>query len=73
MRERKRSCYSCLAPKVREPVWWEVVDVLFDGGETAAAMRAQRYAVPVMTDLDFGGAPALDTWTHRQRHPWRDG
>ena len=41
-----------LSPRISpEPVWWEVVDVLFDGGETAAAMRAQRYAVPVMTDL----------------------
>ena len=37
-----------LAP---EPTWWEVVDRLCDEAEYAAATRAQRYAVPVMTDL----------------------
>ena len=33
------------------PLWWETVDLLFDAGETGAAMRAQRYAVPVLNDL----------------------
>ena len=33
------------------PLWWEIVDLLFDAGETGAAMRAQRYAVPVLNDL----------------------
>ena len=41
-----------LAPRLSpEPLWWEVVDALCKGGEHAAATRAQRYAVPVMTDL----------------------
>ena len=41
-----------LAPRLPgEPLWWDVVDALCDGGEHAAAARAQRYAVPVMTDL----------------------
>ena len=31
--------------------WWEAVDLLFDAGETAAAERAQRYAVPVLRDF----------------------
>ncbi|MCE2518366.1 MAG: hypothetical protein J4G15_00850 [Alphaproteobacteria bacterium] len=34
-----------------EPLWWEVVDALCEGGDYAAAGRAQRHAVPVMTDL----------------------
>ena len=34
-----------------EPLWWDVVDLLFGVGETEAASRAQRYAVPVLTDL----------------------
>ena len=34
-----------------EPLWWDVVDLLFRVGETEAAARAQRYAVPVLTDL----------------------
>ena len=40
------------APRLSpEPLWWEVVDALCAAGEHAAATRAQRYAVPVMTDL----------------------
>ena len=34
-----------------EPLWWDVVDLLFRMGETEAASRAQRYAVPLLTDL----------------------
>ena len=34
-----------------EPLWWDVVDLLFGVGETEAAARAQRYAVPLLTDL----------------------
>ncbi len=34
-----------------EPLWWEVVDALCEAGEYTAAGRAQRYAVPLMTDL----------------------
>ena len=30
------------------PLWWDVVDVLFDAGEIDAAARAQRYAVPTL-------------------------
>lgn len=41
-----------LAPRLPpEPTWWDIVDALCAGGEYAAATRAQRYAVPVMTDL----------------------
>ena len=31
--------------------WWEVVDLLFEAGDTVAASRAQRYAVPVLGDF----------------------
>ncbi len=31
-----------------EPLWWDVVDALFDAGEIDAAGRAQRYAVPTL-------------------------
>ena len=34
-----------------DPVWWDVVDALFDAGETMAAGRAQRFAVPLLSDL----------------------
>lgn len=34
-----------------DATWWEVVDALFDAGAPAAASRAQRYAVPVLTDF----------------------
>lgn len=40
---------ACRLPEA--PLWWEIVDLLFDAGETGAAMRAQRYAVPVLNDL----------------------
>ena len=33
------------------PLWWEVVDLLFEAGAIEAAARAQRYAVPVLGDL----------------------
>ena len=31
--------------------WWEVVDLLFAAGQAQAAARAQRYAVPVLSDI----------------------
>ena len=34
-----------------EPLWWDVVDLLFGVGAIEAAARAQRYAVPLLTDL----------------------
>ncbi len=34
-----------------EPLWWDVADLLFEAGAIEAAARAQRYAVPVLTDL----------------------
>ncbi len=34
-----------------EPTWWEVVDALFDVGDREGAVRAQRFAVPVLSDL----------------------
>ncbi len=41
-----------LGPRLpAEPLWWDVADALLERGDTAAARRAQRYAVPVMTDL----------------------
>ncbi len=33
-----------------DPYWWDVVDRLFDVGETNFAIRAQRYASPVLAD-----------------------
>ena len=36
---------------VTDVPWWEVVDSLFDAGDAVAASRAQRYAVPVLSDL----------------------
>ena len=33
------------------PLWWEVVDLLFEAGAVEAAARAQRYAVPTLGDL----------------------
>jgi intracellular multiplication protein IcmB len=33
------------------PLWWDVVDLLFEAGEIDAAARAQRYAVPTLVDL----------------------
>ena len=42
---------ACAAVHLPEkPKWWEVVDALFGAGETTAAARAQRYAVPTLTD-----------------------
>lgn len=34
-----------------QTTWWEVVEALFDAGEIAAAVRAQRQAVPLLTDI----------------------
>ena len=34
-----------------KPLWWDVVDLLFEAGAVEAAARAQRYAVPVLKDL----------------------
>ncbi|MCP5037915.1 MAG: hypothetical protein GY945_09985 [Rhodobacteraceae bacterium] len=34
-----------------EPTWWEVVDGLFAAGDRDNATRAQRYAVPILSDL----------------------
>ena len=33
------------------PSWWQVVDHLFARGDTAAAHAAQRFAVPLLSDL----------------------
>lgn len=33
-----------------DPYWWDVVDRMFDLGETHIAMLAQRYAVPTLAD-----------------------
>ena len=34
-----------------KPLWWDVVDLLFEAGAVDAAARAQRYAVPTLIDL----------------------
>jgi len=34
-----------------DALWWEAVDLLFEAGAVEAAARAQRYAVPTLTDL----------------------
>jgi len=33
-----------------DPYWWDVVDRMFDLGETHVAVMAQRYAVPTLSD-----------------------
>lgn len=33
-----------------DPYWWDVVDRMFDLGETHVAIMAQRYAVPTLSD-----------------------
>lgn len=33
-----------------DPYWWDVVDRLFDLGDTSTAILAQRYAVPTLAD-----------------------
>jgi intracellular multiplication protein IcmB len=33
------------------PTWWEVVDALFDAGDRTTAIRAQRHATPLLSDL----------------------
>ena len=33
------------------PLWWDVVDALFDAGEPDTAACAQRYAVPTLSDF----------------------
>lgn len=35
----------------KDTTWWEIVDALFDGGFTHEATRAQRYAVPLLSDI----------------------
>jgi intracellular multiplication protein IcmB len=34
-----------------ETAWWDVVDALFEKGYTHEALRAQRYAVPLLSDI----------------------
>jgi intracellular multiplication protein IcmB len=44
--------------------WWELVDALFKAGETRMAKRAQRYAVPSLSDL-----PSIaNTEKYRQKY-----
>ena len=42
---------ACGLELPERPLWWEVVDLLFEAGAIEAAARAQRYAVPVLGDL----------------------
>ena len=41
--------YNCRLPA--DALWWEAVDALFEAGDPGSAARAQRYAVPVLSDL----------------------
>ena len=41
--------YNCRLPA--DALWWEAVDALFAAGDPGSAARAQRYAVPVLSDL----------------------
>ncbi len=41
--------HGCRLPD--RPLWWDVVDALFMAGEPEIAACAQRYAVPVLSDL----------------------
>ena len=41
--------HGCRLPET--PLWWDVVDELFAAGAPAAAIVAQRYAVPVLSDF----------------------
>jgi intracellular multiplication protein IcmB len=38
-------------PIDKNTTWWEVVDALFDAGHEHEAGRAQRYAVPLVSDI----------------------
>ena len=42
---------ACALRLPESPLWWDVVDMLFEGGAVEAAARAQRYAVPTLVDL----------------------
>lgn len=35
----------------KDTTWWEIVDALFDAGYPHKAARAQRYAVPLLSDI----------------------
>lgn len=41
-----------VASSSRAVPWWWIVDRLFDAGAIDDALRAQRYAVPIMSDLE---------------------
>ncbi|MDE0059593.1 MAG: hypothetical protein OXI64_05915 [Defluviicoccus sp.] len=41
--------HACRLPEAA--LWWEVVDALFQAGDPVSAGRAQRFAVPVLSDL----------------------
>ena len=53
------------------PLWWEIVDLLFEAGAHAAAARAQLYAVPVLGDLLASGARARRTGARGRYRLWR--
>ena len=42
---------ACALRLPESPLWWDVVDMLFEAGAVEAAARAQRYAVPTLVDL----------------------
>ena len=50
-REVDAAIAACGLRLPERPLWWEVVDLLFEAGAVEAAARAQRYAVPVLGDL----------------------
>lgn len=44
-----------------DPIWWEVVDALFEAGDHHAAGLAQRYAVPTLNDAPMAARSARIT------------
>lgn len=42
---------DCLIQTDDGTTWWQLVDALFEKGQTHAAMRAQDYALPTLSDL----------------------
>ena len=53
------------------PLWWEIVDLLFEAGAHAAAARAQLYAVAGAGRSAGGGARARRAGPRRRYRLWR--
>ncbi|MCP4022586.1 MAG: hypothetical protein GY729_12155 [Desulfobacteraceae bacterium] len=51
--------------------WWEIVDFLFEKGYTHEALKAQRYAVPLLADV--AGLAKRDMIKNLYKHNTRSG